>query len=478
MNNTSPPVLEPQPCDPLTVPLSTPSEGPAAASAASSPDSAPAATDRSILDFYRGDGPDLLAKCRAFHRYVQELEREGTYQSLYRVMLTSGLDHRVRVFDPLRGREVEMICFDSNSYLGVHLHPRVVTAVKRALDHVGFGTPSAQLLCGTNRYLRELEETVAGFHGREDAMIFPSGYAANIGALTALLRKPDRVATDRFSHASIHDGIKASAARQRHVFPHQDLLALDRHLAEASAESSGGGTLIATDGVFSMHGTLAPLAGLRELATRHGATLLVDEAHATGVIGPTGRGLEDHYGLPGAIDVLVGTFSKAPGAAGGYVCGTRELVSYLRFYANAGLFTATLPAATCAGLTEAFRVMEEEPEHRERLWCNVRALAPALLEAGLSLPRQVESPILTVYLGTTRLLRRFSRDLFACGIKCGNVDYPAVPRDEAVVRLAVNARHTREDLERTVEVFTQLGRKYDILHRERGEIHEIGKRIA
>jgi 7-keto-8-aminopelargonate synthetase-like enzyme len=219
-----------------------------------------------------------------------------------------------------------MICFDSNSYLGLHLHPRVVGAVKAALDRVGFGTPSAQLLGGTNRYLRELEETVARFHGRAKAMIFPSGYAANLGVLTALLRKGDRVAIDRFSHASLHDGARASGARRGHVFPHLDVAALERQLGEPPGRGPDGGTLVATDGVFSMHGSLAPLPALRDLATRHNALLLVDEAHATGVMGATGRGLEEHYGLPGAIDVLVGTFSKAPGAMGGYVCGSPELV--------------------------------------------------------------------------------------------------------------------------------------------------------
>jgi 4-hydroxy-2,2'-bipyrrole-5-methanol synthase len=308
-------------------------------------------------------------------------------------------------------------------------------------------------------------------------MIFPSGYAANLGVLTALLRKGDRVALDRFSHASLHDGARASGARRRHVFPHLDVAALERQLAEPPGRGPDGGTLIATDGVFSMHGSLAPLPALRDLATRHHALLLVDEAHATGVMGATGRGLEEHYGLPGAIDVLVGTFSKAPGAMGGYVCGSPELVRYLRFFANPGLFTASLPAATCAGLTEAFRVMEEEPGHRERLWRNVRVLEPALRAAGLSLPRLVESPILTVFLGTTGLLHRFSRDLFASGIKCGTIDYPAVPRGAAVVRLAVTARHVPADLERAVDVFSRLGRKHDILHREPEEIHEIGSRL-
>jgi 8-amino-7-oxononanoate synthase len=432
----------------------------------------------SALDFYHRDGPDLLAKCSAFFDYVTELRQEGTYQTLYRVELTSGLDHVITVRDPDAGCETEKICFDSNSYLGLHLHPRVIEAVKMALDRVGFGTPSAQVLGGTNYYLRELEETVATFHGREDAIIFPSGYSANLGVLGALLRKGDIVFTDRFSHASIHDGIRWSDTRHRRVFPHRDMETLAGLLRQADGNGACGGKLIVTDGVFSMHGTLAPLEDLRHLATRHGALLLVDEAHATGVIGPTGRGLEEHFGMAGAIDVLVGTFSKAPGAAGGYVCGSKELICYLQYFARSGLFTATLPAALCAGLSEAFRVMDEEPEHRERLWRNVNDLAPRLAAAGLAVPERVESPIITVYLGSSGLLRRFSREVFAAGIKCGSVTYPAVPRGEAVMRLAVNARHTREDIDRTVSAFAEVGRRYDILYRNQEEIREIGDRIS
>jgi 8-amino-7-oxononanoate synthase len=432
----------------------------------------------SALDFYHSNGPDLLAKCSDFFDYVTELRQEGTYQTLYRVELTSGLDHVITVRDPDAGREAEKICFDSNSYLGLHLHPRVIDAVKMALDRVGFGTPSAQVLGGTNHYLRELEETVATFHGKEEAIIFPSGYSANIGVLGALLRKNDFVFTDRFSHASIHDGIRWSDTRNRRVFPHRDMEKLEGLLSQAR-EKNGccGGKLIATDGVFSMHGTLAPLKDLRSVATRHGALLLVDEAHATGVIGRTGRGLEEHFGMNGAIDVLVGTFSKAPGGAGGYVCGSKELICYLQFFARSGLFTATLPAALCAGLSEAYRVMDEEPEHRERLWHNVNDLAPRLAEAGLAVPEHVESPIITVYLGSSGLLRRFSREVFAAGIKCGSVTYPAVPRGEAVMRLAVNARHTREDLDRTVSAFAEVGKRYGILYRNQEEIREIGDRI-
>jgi glycine C-acetyltransferase len=415
----------------------------------------------------------LFRKCRQFGAVIDRLERDGSYQRLYRVEVTSGLDHRITVWNPFRRAQQEMICFDSNSYLGLHLHPRVIAAVQAALDRVGYGTPSAQLLCGSNSYLKELEETVSQYHGREDTMVFPSGYAANLGAITALIGAGDLILCDQFSHASIHDAARAARTRHYEVYPHGDLERLEELLAEAPTH----GRLIATDGVFSMNGHVAQLPGLVALARQYGAALLVDEAHATGVLGPQGRGSEDLFGMPGSIDVLVGTFSKAPGTAGGYVTGGRELIRYLRFHANAGMFTATLPAALCAGITEAFHVMEREPEHRARLWENVRYFAPELRRAGF-LTEEAPSPIATVFLGSLPLLCGFSRDLYEAGIKCGSVAFPAVARNAAILRLAINARHTREELDQTVETLERLGKRYGILNRSRREILEIGERLG
>jgi 7-keto-8-aminopelargonate synthetase-like enzyme len=432
-----------------------------------------ASSDRTLLDFYRSDSPDLFRKCSLFGGKVRELEAQGIVQTMYRVTLESGLDHRITVRDPHRSHVREMICFDSNSYLGLHLHPRVVSAVHRALDDVGYGTPSAQVLCGTNRYLRKLEDTVSRFHGREATMIFPSGYAANLGVLTALVREKDLVVRDRFSHASIHDGCRATGSKFLHVYPHDDLVALEAILTGAADGGGVAGKLIVTDGVFSMHGRVARLPELVAIARRHGAKLLVDDAHGTGVLGPHGRGIEDLYGMGGSVDLLVGTFSKAAGALGGYLCGRADVISYLRFYANPGMFTAALPAALCAGIATAYTIMEEEPEHRARLWNNVRKFVPALKQAGLAVSGG-ESPILTIFVGSNDLLWQIGRELFDEGVKCGFVSYPAVPVGEAVLRLAVNARHTDEDLARTVEILARLARKYGLQNKTPEEIRALG----
>lgn len=433
--------------------------------------------EASIRSFLGSDSPDLFDKCRRFHEVVTDLQTKGLYQPLYRVTLTTALDHRVVVFNPHRRREEEFVCFDSNSYLGLHLHPRVQRATMKALRRNGYGTPSAQLLSGTNRYLRELEETISRFHGREDTLVFPSGYAANVGAITGLVRRHDFVTRDRYSHASIHDACLWSRSRSARVYPHLDFARLEDQLTAAEADRAVCGKLVATDGVFSMHGNVVPLPELAEVVHRRGAKLLVDEAHATGILGANGRGTEELFGMQGTIDVLVGTFSKAPGTTGGYLCGTRELVSYLRFYANPAVFTASPPAALCAGVTEAFKVMDEEPEHREALWANVRYLTSALRDAGLRVSAG-DTPILTIFVGTDALLWLLGHELFMSGIKCGTVTYPAVPAGQAVLRLAVNARHTREDLDTAVEAFARIGRKFDMLHRTAEELQQIAEAAA
>jgi len=204
--------------------------------------------------------------------------------------------------------------------------------------------------------------------------------------------------------------------------------------------------------------------------------LMVDDAHGVGVLGRTGRGIEEHWEMPGSVDVLMGTLSKALGAVGGFVSGSKDLIYYLRFFAPSGMFTTSLPAAVCAGLLETLRLIRSEPEHRERLWSNIRYFMPALRNAGFLVPDAV-SPIGTVFMGTHTLMLEFSRELFDAGIKCGNVMYPAVAKGESILRMTLNARHTMQDLQVTVDALERLGRRWGILHRSPEEIREIGARV-
>jgi len=414
----------------------------------------------SLAELQHEGGADLLSKCTRFAEAVRADPELRRGRAQYGVELLGPIDHRIRVRDP-RGTGVrELVCFDSNSYLGLHLHPRVVAAAQRALAEDGAGVPSAQLLAGTTRGLRRLEERVAAFHGRAAALIFPSGYAANLGTLTALLGSGDVVARDQYAHASVHDGVRWSGATGGGVYRHLDMAHLGRVLGRAPVLRAGG-TLVATDGVFSMHGHVAPLPALRAAADEHGARLLVDEAHSVGVLGATGRGLEELFGLPGRIDLLVGTFSKAPGGVGGYVCASADVIEYLRFFARASVFTASMPPATIAAADEAFRVMAEEPEHREALWENARRLHGALVGVGIAMS-PLCSPILTVAVGDDRRLFALGQALFEAGIKVGTVSHPAVPRGKSLLRLSVNARHRAGDLDRTAEVLGALARRFGL----------------
>ncbi len=411
---------------------------------------------RSLSEFARSEGPDPLEKCRRWHQYVDEVRATGVFDAMYRIELQGPLDHRILARDASTGETRELVCFDSNSYLGLHLHPRVRAAAHRAIDEAGVGTPSAQVLGGHNRWLRALEERVAALLGREQCLVFPSGYQANVGILTGLLRSGDRVIADRFSHASLHDGCAYSGATVL-TYAHGDLESLDAQLA-----AGGPGALIVADGLFSMHGDLCDLPGLRAVANRHGARLLIDDAHSVGILGATGGGIEEYYGMRGAVDVLMGTFSKAPGAVGGYVVGDGALIDYLRYLSHGALFTASLPAPTCAAVTEAFAVMQDEPELRERLWANTRHMWQGLVDVGLRVP-PLSSPIITVQVGDEALMGPLAVTLFRAGVKVGMAQYPAVPRGQSILRITVNARHTNEDLDGTLEVLGRLGREFAIV---------------
>ena len=413
---------------------------------------------RDLTEFVLSDDPDLFAKVAEFESYTDQVRAAGVYQVLYRLELLGSLDHHIMVRNPFTGEPTEMVCFDSNSYLGLHLHPKVAAAMHAAVDDVGIGTPSAQVLCGTNRYLVALEERLSAIHGRESCLIFPSGYQANVGILTGLLRPGDLALADAHSHASLQDGCRYSGASVVR-FPHGELDQAEALLAEhrASAHSA----LIVTDGLFSMHGDLANVPALLDLARRYDARLYVDDAHGLGILGEHGRGVEDHFGCEGEVGVLMGTFSKAPGAAGGYVCGDKGLIDYLRFFGRAALFTAALPAPVCAGVAAALDVMFEEPEHRERLWANTRTMAARLRSEGLRVPENT-SPIVPVFIGDEKLLPMLAVDLFRGGIKAGIVQYPAVARGEAMLRFTINARHDDADLNQAVDLMASLKERYQL----------------
>jgi len=375
----------------------------------------------------------------------------GTYQTLRE--LQTACEPLCR-FD---GREV--INLASNNYLGLTSHPKLVEAALEATRRFGVGSGAVRTIAGTMSLHLELERRIAAFKHVEACVVFQSGFAANAGTVAAILGPEDHIISDELNHASIIDGCRLSKAKI-HVFPHRDVAAADRTLAELS--TTPGRKLLITDGVFSMDGDIAPLPELAAAARRHGAIMMLDDAHASGVLGRNGRGTVDHFGLHGQVDVQVGTLSKAIGALGGYVCGSRDLIEFLYHRARPFLFSTSHPPAVAASCLAAFEVLEQEPERIESLWENTRSFKAGLTAAGFNTGSS-QTPITPIMVGEAALAHAFSKALFEEGVFATGIGYPTVPHGKARIRTIVTATHTREQLEQALEIITRVARRMGIL---------------
>jgi glycine C-acetyltransferase len=384
-------------------------------------------------------------------REIEAWKKAGTFQ---RPRALESACEPVCRFD---GREV--INLASNNYLGLANHPKLVEAAIDAARRFGAGSGAVRTIAGTMSIHLELERRIAAFKKVEACVVFQSGFAANAGTVAAVLTPEDHIISDELNHASIIDGCRLSKARI-HVFPHKDTQAADRVLGELASEP--GRKLLITDGVFSMDGDIAPLPALVEAARRHGAIMMIDDAHSSGVLGSNGRGTVDHYGLHGQVDVQVGTLSKAIGVLGGYVCGSRDLVDYLYHRARPFLFSTSHPPAVAASCIAAFDILEQEPERIERLWANTRAFKSALTAAGFNTGAS-ETPITPILVGEAREAHAFSAALFEEGLFATGIGYPTVPKGKARIRTIVTAAHTDAQLERAVEILTRTARRLGLL---------------
>jgi len=355
------------------------------------------------------------------------------------------------------GREVLNFC--ANNYLGLASEPALIRAAQDGLARWGFGLASVRFICGTQTIHKELEAAIARFLGVEDAVLYTSCFDANGGLFETLLDEPDVVISDALNHASIIDGIRLCRAR-RERYAHADMADLERVL-KASAQART--RLIVTDGVFSMDGDVAPLAGICDLADRYGALVVVDDSHATGFFGPTGRGTPEHCGVSGRVDVITSTLGKAlGGASGGFTAGPAEIVALLRQRSRPYLFSNTLPPALVAAGLAGLRLLSESTERRDRLAANTRGFRHAMTEAGFGL-RPGEHPIVPIVLGDARLAQRMAADLFDEGIYVVGFSYPVVPRDQARIRVQISAAHEPAHLERAVAAFVKVGRTHGVI---------------
>jgi len=347
----------------------------------------------------------------------------------------------------------------SNNYLGLTTHPRLREAALDATRTYGVGSGSVRTIAGTMEIHMELERRLAQFKRTEAVVVFQSGFAANAGTVAAVLSKDDVVVSDELNHASIIDGCRLSKAAIK-VFPHKDPDAARRVLKDLPASQR---KLLITDGVFSMDGDVGALPQLCALAEEFGCIMMVDDAHASGVFGKNGRGTIDHFNLHGRVDIQVGTLSKAIGALGGYVAGSRTLIEFLYHRARPFLFSTSHPPAVAAACIAALDVLESEPQIIERLWENTRFFKAGLQALGFNTGLS-ESPITPVIVGEGALAMRLSDRLFEEGVFAQGIAFPTVARDKARVRTIVTATHTREELQRALDVFAKVGRELRIIN--------------
>ena len=380
-----------------------------------------------------------------------------------------GTHFRLRILDDQQapvcrydGREV--INLASNNYLGLANHPKLIEAAINATRAFGVGSGAVRTIAGTMRIHMDLEEKIARFKNVEACVVFQSGFAANAGTVSAILGKEDFILSDELNHASIIDGARLSRAKIK-VFRHKDVDHCEELLREVAGEP--GHKLVITDGVFSMDGDIGRVDKLAALAEKYGAIMMVDDAHASGVLGRNGRGSIDHFGMHGRVDVQVGTLSKAIGALGGYVCGSHVLIDFLYHRARPFLFSTSHPPSVAATCIAAFDMLEQEPERIERLWANTRYLQGELKRAGFNIggvnTPATETPITPVIVGEGRAAMDFSRALFDEGVMGTGIAFPTVPEGKARIRLIVTSEHTRAQLDRALETLERVARRMSIL---------------
>src|SRR5437588_833483 len=352
----------------------------------------------------------------------------------------------------------------SNNYLGLTTHPKLREAALAATNKFGVGSGAVRTVSGTMTIHMELEEKIARFKNVEACVVFQSGFAANAGTVSAILGKEDFIISDELNHASIIDGARLCRATIK-VFRHKDATHAEELLKEVADKP--GHKLLITDGVFSMDGDIGPLPALCDLAEKYGAIMMVDDAHASGVLGRNGRGTIDHFNVHGRVDVQVGTLSKAIGALGGYVCGSKELIDFLYHRARPFLFSTSHPPSVAATCIAAFDVLEQEPDLMDKLWANTRFFKKELgllgfNIGGISTPAS-ETPITPIIIGEGRLTMDFSRELFNEGVFTPGIAFPTVAEGKARLRTIMTATHTRQQLEKALEVLNKVGKRMGII---------------
>lgn len=386
---------------------------------------------------------------------LNDLRARGTY---FRLRVLDDVQAPVCTYDGKR-----VINLASNNYLGLTAHPKLREAATDATKKYGVGSGAVRTIAGTMKIHMELEEKIARFKNVETCVVFQSGFTANAGTVSSILGKEDFIISDELNHASIIDGARLSRAKIK-VFRHKDVAHAEEMLKEVADEP--GRKLLITDGVFSMDGDIGPVDKLCDLADKYGAIMMVDDAHASGVLGRNGRGSVDHFKCHGRVDVQVGTLSKAIGSLGGYVCGSRDLIDFLYHRARPFLFSTSHPPSVTATCIAAFDLLESEPERIERLWENTRYFKGELGRLGFDIGGVTtpasETPITPIIIGDGRLTMDFSRALFDAGLMATGIAFPTVPEGKARIRTIMTSEHTRSELDEALEILDRVSKKLGI----------------
>ena len=371
----------------------------------------------------------------------------------------SGLKRRLRLVQGAQGKRItldgrQVLNFCSNNYLGLADDGRLKAAAVKAIDEEGWGSGASRLICGNLTAHQALEKKLSQFKGTESALTFSTGYMANIGIISALFGREDMILSDKLNHASIIDGILLSQAQYRR-YPHNDMKALEAMLQSATGFKK---RVIMTDSVFSMDGDIAPLDTIVGLAEKYNCSVMIDEAHAFGVMGANGKGLAEHFGVQEKIDIQMGTLSKAAGSFGAYVCGSQKLMDYLINHARSFIYTTGMPPAMAAASVQAIDIIVSEPLLRARLWQNTDYMREALKKIGFN-TMQTQTPIIPILVKDSKLAVRFAEGLLEKGIFVSAIRPPTVPADTARLRLTVTAAHTRADMDCALEHLRETAKK-------------------
>ncbi len=391
---------------------------------------------------------DVFEKCFKF-TIAYELQKKGVYPYF-------------RVIESAQGPEVimngrKMIMIGSNNYLGLTNHPKVKEAAINAIKKYGTGCAGSRFLNGTLDIHIELEEKLAKFMRKESALIFSTGFQVNLGVISSLIGKDDVVIIDKMDHASIVDGCRLSFGEVKR-YKHNDIEDLERVLKECNGKPK----LVIVDGVFSMEGDIAKLPEVVKLCKKYGARLMVDDAHGIGVLGQTGRGTSEHFGVEEDIDLVMGTYSKSLASIGGFIAGARDVINYIKHFGRAFIFSASPPPASVAAVSAAIDIIENEPERREQLWRNTNKMLKSFRELGFDIG-VAETPIIPVIVGEDELAFKFVMMLQEEGIFANVAVSPAVPPGKALIRTSYMATHTDEHLDRVLEAFKKVGKALGVI---------------